>query len=155
MSSHPQLELHRLAEAQQPDRAGGVFLSQPVICPACCQEGTAALPKYWGNVRQPKPGQWRCAEGQLEETAPSRAARWVPLSVLISHQIVQEGTGEHPRKIYVHHVLSFGLTSRLPSPQRLVIPWKPPRHSQPGSQGCSPRGRQDSWAARLRVQGLS
>lgn len=37
MSSHPQLELHSLAEFQHSDMAGGVSLSQPVICPACCQ----------------------------------------------------------------------------------------------------------------------
>lgn len=75
---------------------------------------------------------------RLEETEPSRAAGWVPPSVLISHQIKQQGTGEHPRKIDVSW---FGSLAGFLLSRGV---WSHGNHcvnSHPGSQGCSLRGK--------------
>lgn len=77
---------------------------------------------------------------RLEETAPSRAVRWVPPSVLISHQIAQEGTGEKCRKMYVSCVMIW-VTGRLPSPQRLGIPWKSTMLLTPRESGILTQGK--------------
>lgn len=75
----------------------GCFPHPACNLPCTLLGGESSSPNYWANLQELKLGQQRPTEGQLKETAPSKATIWVLPSLLISHQTAREGKGRHPR----------------------------------------------------------
>lgn len=145
----PWLELHRLAEAQCSCTAGDVSLTQPVICPAHCWEGRAALP-----ITELTFDSWNQGSKDLQKASwkrqHHRKQQYGSYPRCLFHTKQHKRVKEDILDKFTWAMSRFGLASGLPPPQRLAATRCQITHE--ATTLFTVGGSRESWAACLKVK---